>query len=152
MTSPESLTFMMGTFEATFPTDRSYSKLHQWIQPIEENRYRIGLTDYSVRLLKDVYFLDWLIDEGVDVQYKQEIGEVESAKAVSALYAPIGGQDIQFNQALMNDPSLINSSTYEKGWLFELTSTDPMLTAEEYLAILDENWKQAQRVIKGQIQ
>jgi glycine cleavage system H protein len=146
----DNLTFMMGKFEATFPTDRQYSDNHLWLQK-HEDVYRVGLTAYSVRLLQDVYFLDWTVDAGVEVRRKQEIGEVESSKALSSLYAPVEGFLLEFNEELLDDPSAINTDSYGSGWLYSMRTESPLLTAEEYLQELDKSWEHAQRTIKGQI-
>jgi len=147
----ESLIFMMGSYEARFPVDRMYSLNHMWLRN-QDGRYRVGFTAYSVRLLQDVYFLDWEVDAGASVTKKQTIGEIESSKAVSQLTSPVAGTDIQFNDALMDDPSLINADAYESGWLFSVASDDELLTPQQYLEHLDEIWEETQRVIKGQIQ
>ena len=79
----EELVFMMGKYEARVPTDCLYSKSHLWLRS-EGLRYHVGFTAYSVRLLQDVYFLDWSVEPGSQVYEKQEIGEVESSKAAPA--------------------------------------------------------------------
>ncbi|MCG6157238.1 glycine cleavage system protein H [Rubinisphaera margarita] len=142
--------FMMGTYEAKIRTDRQYSTNHMWLQA-DGDRFRAGFTAYAVRLLQDVYFLDWEIDDGSPVTKGQNIGEIESSKAVSHLTSPVDGTDIQFNEELLNDPSLINSDCYEAGWLFSLKTDAPLQSAEEYIAHLDSKWEETQRVIKGQI-
>lgn len=146
----ENLTFMMGKFEASFPTDRQYSDNHLWLQP-HDDVYRVGLTAYSVRLLQDVYFLDWTVDAGVQVRRKQEIGEVESSKALSSLYAPVDGSLIAFNDELLDDPSAINTDSYGSGWLYTLRTNSPLLTPEQYVKELESGWEKAQRTIKGQV-
>ena len=105
------LVFMMGEFAAEFPTDRLYAKNHMWAQRREDG-YRFGFTAYAVRLLQDVYFLDWTVDPVVQLEARQEIGSIESKKAESALYAPISGQLTTFNEELMDDPSAINVDKY----------------------------------------
>ncbi len=146
----DELIFMMGNFEAKFPTDRRYVENHLWFQKIGES-YRVGFTAYSVRLLQDVYFLDWTIDAGTEVKHKQEIGEVESSKALSTLYAPADGKVITFNEALLDDPTLINTDKYEAGWLFEFVTATPTLSPEDYLKVLEGGWEATQRMIKGQM-
>src|SRR5688500_20330696 len=76
---------MMGTHEAAIPQDRRYSRNHLWLMPIDEstNLVRVGLTAYSVRLLRDVYFLDWTTGPGFPIENRQEIGQIESSKARS---------------------------------------------------------------------
>lgn len=148
---PDDLVFMMGNFEARIPQDRVYSKSHLWFQQTADH-WRVGFTAYSVRLLQDVYFLDWFIDPFTNVQEKQKIGEIESSKALSDLYVPASGRILEFNGELLNDPSAINQTdNYDKGWLFEMESDAQWLTPTEYLQVLDDGWEQTQRIIKGQL-
>ena len=149
--SDAELIFMMGQYEARIPQDRRYADNHMWIRA-EGDRFQAGFTAYSVRLLQDVYFLDWEVDNGASARKGETIGEIESSKAVSSLTAPGACEDLQFNEALLDDPSLINSSPYDKGWLFSFQSPEEFLSPEEYVASLDKKWEETQRVIKGQIQ
>lgn len=147
----DSLTFMMGLFEAEFPTDRLYAKNHMWALPQGEG-FRFGFSAYAVRLLQDVYFLDWSIEAPAKLSPRQEIGSIESKKAESDLYAPISGQLIRFNEELLSDPSAINVDKYFNGWLFEMDgSSDGLLSPEAYVEHLDEVWVVTQRTIKGQL-
>ena len=143
------LVFMMGKFEARFPVDRAYFESHLWGQQAGD-LLRVGLTSYAVRLLQDVYFLDWQIDPDTPVRRKQAIGEIESSKAMSTLYAPADGRIVRFNEALLNDPSLINADNYEQGWLYEFVTISPLLSPEDYLKVLDAGWDQTQRMLKNQ--
>jgi glycine cleavage system H protein len=143
------LIFMMGQYEAPLPGDRLYAENHVWLQP-DGAKYRVGFTAYAVRLLQDVYFLDWSIDPDTTVRRKQEIGEIETSKAVSSLYSPADGHIIDFNPALMNDPSLINTDNYGTGWLYEMQTTAPLLDVHAYLAHLEANWDATQKTLKGQ--
>ncbi|MEM1304985.1 MAG: glycine cleavage system protein H, partial [Planctomycetota bacterium] len=88
---PDSLHFMMGEFRAEFPADRHYAKNHMWAQAAGGGAWRFGFTAYAVRLLQDVYFLDWEIGAGAVLAPKQEIGQIESQKAEASLYAPLEG-------------------------------------------------------------
>jgi glycine cleavage system H protein len=147
-----SLTFWMGKYEATFPTDRLYAKNHMWALPQDGGVIRFGFTAYAVRLLQDVYFLDWSIDAPTDLTVKQLLGSIESKKAESELYAPIGGRLTCFNRTLLKDPSGINVDPYGEGWLFEIEGPrDLLLSPEAYLAHLEDAWVVAQRTIKGQM-
>jgi glycine cleavage system H protein len=149
---PSELTFMMGEFRAVFPTDRQYASNHMWVQAIDPRTVRCGFTAYAVRLLQDVYFLDWVIDPDTPVKLRQMIGSIESKKAESDLFAPAAGVIRQFNQAVLEDPALINVEPYARGWLFELSTADPQwLSPTEYLAHLEQAWEVAQRTIKGQM-
>ena len=146
---PEHLVFMMGQFEARIPVDRQYFESHLWVLP-ENDNLRVGFTSYAVRLLQDVYFLDWQIDPDTAVRQKQAIGEIESSKAVSTLYAPADGQVVRFNENLLNDPSLINADHYDKGWLYEISTRRRLLTPEDYVKVLEAGWEQTQRMLKNQ--
>jgi glycine cleavage system H protein len=147
----EPLVFMMGKFAAEFPTDRLYAKNHMWGQK-QEDCIRFGFTAYAVRLLQDVYFLDWAVDADVLLKERQEIGSIESKKAESSLYAPIAGRLMRFNEELLSDPSAINLDKYGGGWLFEIEGTaEALMTAERYLEHLAGVWEIAQRTIKGQM-
>jgi glycine cleavage system H protein len=145
------LIFLMGQFEARFPTDRLYAGNHMWASEVDGG-YRFGFTAYAVRLLQDVYFLEWSIDSGTVLRERQEIGNIESKKAESALFAPIAGTLIAFNTELLKDPSAINVDKYGAGWLFEMSGDGgKLLTAADYLRHLDAVWEVTQRTIKGQL-
>ena len=143
---------MMGQYEARFPTDRLYARNHMWASPLAVRQFRCGFTAYAVRLLQDVYFLEWCVDEGVELAERQEIGSIESKKAESALYAPVAGRLREFNAALLKDPSGINVDKYGAGWLFEVESEGhTLLTPSQYVAHLESVWEVTQRTIKGQL-
>lgn len=145
------LTFMMGNFAAEFPTDRRYAKNHMWGQPVGDV-IRFGFTAYAVRLLQDVYFLDWSVDSGTLLGERQEIGSIESKKAESSLYAPVAGRLVRFNEELLSDPSGINLDKYAAGWLFEIESPgDTLLDPPGYIEHLAAVWEVTQRTIKGQM-
>ena len=142
---------MMGEFEALFPTDRQYAKNHMWgLQ--KDGVFRFGFAAYAVRLLQDVYFLDWTVDAGVDLVERQEIGAIESKKAESDLFAPMAGKLVRLNEELLSDPSGINVDKYGKGWLFEMDGPGAeLLTPEQYVEHLESVWEVTQRTIKGQL-
>jgi len=140
----------MGKFEAPIPGDRSYSENHLWLKP-DGDMWQVGFTAYSVRLLQDVYFLDWTVEPNTPVRKRQEIGEIESSKALSTLYAPFDGTLTQFNEELLDDPSGINIDNYDRGWLFRFQTDAELLTPDGYLEILDAGWDDTQRHLKGQL-
>ena len=147
----EPLVFMMGEFEAHFPTDRRYARNHMWAAP-RDDQFRFGFTAYAVRLLQDVYFLEWEVSQGDAIRERQEIGAIESKKAESSLYSPMAGRVRAINPDLLNDPSAINVDKYGRGWLFEMSGegTD-LMSAEAYLEHLEDVWEVTQRTIKGQL-
>jgi glycine cleavage system H protein len=145
------LVFLMGKFEAEFPTDRQYAKNHMWAEP-REGSWRFGFSAYAVRLLQDVYFLDWSVDAGSVLREKQEIGSIESKKAESSLYAPIAGRLVRLNEELLSDPSAINLDKYGAGWIFEIEGPgESLLTPQGYMEHLAAVWEVTQRTIKGQM-
>jgi glycine cleavage system H protein len=146
---PGDLTFLMGKFPAPLPGDLRYARNHMWCRP-REGRCRFGFTAYAVRLMQDVYFLDWVVSAGDAVALLQQIGHIETSKAVADLFAPIAGTVVTFNQDLLQDPSAINVDNYGAGWLFDMEG-DPAatMTADEYYQFLDANWEKTQRTLKG---
>ena len=149
--SAEDLVFMMGQYEARIPVDRLYCTHHLWLQEQEPGLYRVGFTSYSVRLLQDVYFLDWCIEAPCQLREKQEMGEIESSKALSTLYAPVAGELVRFNEKLFEDPTPVNIDCYTTGWLYEVRATAIMQTPAEYVSHLNEGWEKTQRMLKGQM-
>jgi glycine cleavage system H protein len=148
----DDLTFLMGKFPAPLPGDLRYApRNHMWCRATE-NRCRFGFTAYAVRLMQDVYFLDWQVSPGDPLEHLQQIGHIETSKAVSDLFAPISGKLHEFNQELLNDPTPINLDMYGAGWLFEIEGdSSPTLTVAEYHQFLTDNWEKTQRLIKGKM-
>ena len=145
------LVFLMGRYEAHFPTDRLYAKNHLWAQ-LRSSVYRCGFTAYAVRLLQDVYFLDWTVEPGTQLAKLQEIGAIESKKAESDLYAPLAGTLTAFNTVLLADPSAINVDKYGEGWLFEIAGDgQELLSPAAYLQHLTAVWELTQRTIQGKL-
>ena len=148
---PQSRTFLMGKHPAQLPGELRYCKNHMWCRPGADGVHQFGFSAYAVRLMQDVYFLEWRIDPGL-VTVKQEIGYIETQKATSGLYAPLAGRILRFNAALLEDPSTINVDNYGKGWLFEfggeLTDT---LEVDGYYAHLEAGWDATQRMLKAQV-
>jgi glycine cleavage system H protein len=141
----------MGKHPATLPGELLYCKNHMWCGPGRDGLHQFGFTAYAVRLMQDVYFLEWRVDPGI-VTVKQEIGYIETQKATSALYAPLAGRILRFNAALLEDPSTINVDNYGRGWLFEFAGelTDT-LDVDGYFAHLESGWEATQRMLKGQL-
>jgi glycine cleavage system H protein len=148
---PEPLTFLMGKFAAVLPVDLRYCRNHMWCRP-GEGVHRFGFTAYAIRLMQDVYFLDWCVNAGDAVAVKQQVGNIETSKAVSDLFAPIGGTITAINQDVLKDPSAINVDGYGRGWLFEMSGTiESTLDVQGYHDFLAANWDQTQRILKGQM-
>ncbi len=150
--------FMMGDFKAVFPNGLKYTTNHMWATPVATSidsatAWRFGLTSYAVRLLQDVYFLDWIVDAGSDITRRQHLGSIESKKAESDLYSPTAGQLVSYNPQALSDPSVINVDIYKDGWLVEIApaSDVDLMDVDAYLKHLDQAWVVAQRTIKGQV-
>ena len=127
----------MADFE--YPEQLRYTSEHEWVQPVGD-RVRIGITAYAQDALGDIVFVS-LPEEGVTVSAGSSVGEVESTKSVSDLYAPISGTVVARNEALDATPDLVNTDPYGEGWMFEVEPADPaavdgLLTSEQYRAQL----------------
>jgi glycine cleavage system H protein len=147
----ESLTFDMGKFAAVLPADLRYCRNHMWCRP-GDDAHRFGFSSYALRLMQDVYFLDWSVTPPIALALKQHIGNIETSKAVSDLFAPITGTMTAVNQDVLKDPSTINVDGYGRGWLFAMTGDlGGTLSVEEYHEFLSANWDQTQRILKGQM-
>jgi glycine cleavage system H protein len=143
------LTFLMGKFPAVLPGELRYCRNHMWCRP-GKDRLRFGFTAYAVRLMQDVYFLDWQVNAGDNLELKQQIGHIETSKALSDLFAPLAGTLVQFNEELLKDPSAINVETYGGGWLFEMTgAADDTMDVQEYYNFLEAGWEKTQNMLKG---
>src|SRR5262245_64643495 len=117
---PDDLTFMMGKYAARLPAALLYARNHMWGRPAD-GRLCFGFSAYAVRLMQDVFFLDWCVNAGDAVAVKQQVGNIETSKAVADLFAPTGGVIAAFNTDLLKDPSAINVDCYGPGWLFDMT-------------------------------
>ena len=147
----DDLTFMMGKYAARLPADLRYARNHMWCRTTAD-RHHFGFSAYAVRLMQDVYFLDWQVNPGDVVQQGQQIGHIETSKAVSDLFSPTGGTLVRFNADLLEDPSGINVDNYGDGWLFEMDCGPEMLIdVAAYHQHLADNWEKTQRLIKGKI-
>lgn len=124
------------------PEDLKYTAEHEWIkQPGEQpGSVRVGITDFAQDALGDIVFVQ-LPEVGAKVTGGEAVGELESTKSVSDLFAPVDGEVVAVNAALEATPELVNSDPYGEGWLFELepadeTAVDDLLDAAGYEATL----------------
>jgi glycine cleavage system H protein len=148
---PADLTFLMGKYEAVLPGELRYARNHMWCRALD-GRHRFGFTSYAVRLMQDVYFLDWQVSPGDPLEPSQQIGHIETSKAVSDLFTPMSGKIVAFNRELLDDPSAINVDTHGTGWLFEMEGDGAdLMTVTDYHQFLAANWEKTQRLIKGRI-
>lgn len=122
------------------PDDLLYTAEHEWVrQPgSHEGSVRIGITDYAQDALGDIVYVQ-LPETGTQIASGEAVGELESTKSVSEIYAPVAGEVVSRNEALDSTPELVNSDPYAEGWLFELVPTSPdeldgLLDAAAYAA------------------
>jgi glycine cleavage system H protein len=113
------------------PDDLRYSTDHEWART-EGDRLRVGITDYAQDALGDVVFVD-LPEQGSTVEAGGLLGEVESTKSVSEIYAPVAGEVVAVNGALADAPERLNADPYGEGWICEIVPAD----AAEVEALLD---------------
>ena len=118
------------------PDDLKYTAEHEWVRVDGSSTARIGITDYAQQALGDVVYVS-LPDVGASVQKGAAVGEIESTKSVSDLYAPLTGTVTARNDDLDAQPELINSDPYGAGWVFEIQladadETDTLLAASAY--------------------
>ena len=120
------------------PGDLQYTKSHEWVRT-EGDTATIGITDHAQDELGDVVFVE-LPDEGTTLDAGESFGTVESVKAVSDLYTPIGGEVVEVNSALNDAPEKINEDPYGEGWIVKLRTFGEaeLLSAEGYEKVLQE--------------
>jgi glycine cleavage system H protein len=131
--------FLLKIEDYEVPEGLYYSKDHEWLK-IENDICRIGVTDYAQKSLHEIVFVD-LPKCDTNVKSKEPLGTVESVKAVSDYFAPIGGKIIEVNEVLSNKPDLINTSPYDKGWIAvikpeNLEETKVLLDSTKYVELL----------------
>jgi len=105
------------------PEDLRYSSDHEWART-DAGRLRVGITDYAQDALGDVVFVD-LPTPGTTVEAGGLVGEVESTKSVSEIYAPVAGEVVAVNDALSEAPEQLNTDPYGEGWICEIAPIDP---------------------------
>ena len=123
------------------PEDNRYAKSHEYVH-VEGNTGTIGITDYAQKELGDVVFVE-LPQVGTELEAGDELGSIESVKAVSELFVPVSGEVIEVNEALADNPALVNTDPWGDGWmvrikLADVTEVDELMTAEEYDEYLEK--------------
>ena len=126
------------------PSDLKFLDSHEWVK-VDENTVIVGISDHAQNELGEVVFVE-LPAIGDEFVSGDEAAVVESVKAASEVYTPLSGEVIEVNEALEENPELVNTSPYEDGWFFKLKvsdenlgSIDSLMTAEEYSSMLDGN-------------
>jgi len=122
---------------SNIPADLKYTAEHEWVAAADaDGTVRLGITDFAQDALGDVVYVQ-MPEAGSSITANDVVGEVESTKSVSDIYAPVSGEVVAVNDALESDPALINSDPYGEGWLLEVKLSDPgaletLLSAPEY--------------------
>ena len=108
-----------------YPEDLKYTSEHEWVRTPgdAEGSVRVGITDYAQDALGDIVFAS-LPEVGAEVEAGTAVGELESTKSVSDIYAPVSGKVVARNETLDASPELVNSDPYGAGWLFEVVPSD----------------------------
>jgi len=120
---------------ANVPEDLHYSKDHEWVR-VDGDQAIIGITDYAQNSLGDVVYVE-LPKANDEFAANEAFGSVESVKAVSEVFTPIAGVVVKINEALADEPEVVNSDPYGNGWMIRLKMSNPgevdsLLTAAEY--------------------
>ena len=122
------------------PTNLKYSKDHEWIR-VEGDEAYVGITDFAQSQLGDIVFVD-VTSVGETLAAHEVFGTIEAVKTVSDAFLPVGGEVLEFNDALEADPALVNTDPYGEGWMVKIRMTDPaeldaLLSAEGYEALVN---------------
>lgn len=121
---------------SSIPSELKYVASHEWLQKGDDGIITVGITDHAQNALGDVVFVE-LPEVGTVVEADQEIAVVESVKAASDVYAPIGGEIVEINDELVDSPELANEDPYGKAWFFKIKPANPadydgLMSADEY--------------------
>ena len=121
------------------PANLKYSNDHEWVR-VEGNEAYIGITDFAQSQLGDIVFVD-VPTVGETLAQNEVFGSIEAVKTVSDAFLPVGGEVLEFNAALENDPALVNKDPYGEGWIIKIRMTDAaeldtLLSAEDYAKLI----------------
>jgi len=124
------------------PSDLRYRDSHEWVRLEDDGSVVVGISDHAQTALGDIVFVE-LPQPGLSYAQGDACAVVESVKAASDIYAPISGEIIEFNPALEDDPSLVNSDPYGDGWLFSMAPADAdeieqLMGKKEYIESIED--------------
>jgi len=130
---------MKELYELNLPDNLRYAEDHEWTR-LEGDKVKIGIDDYAQDQLGDIVFVE-LPEVGATFSKGEEFGTVESVKAVSELFMPIGGEILAINTALEETPEHVNNSPYDEGWMIEIKPSDvaemdALMDKEAYLSLI----------------
>ncbi|OOG24792.1 glycine cleavage system protein H [Thioalkalivibrio denitrificans] len=122
------------------PANLRYAKSHEWVRTESDGTVTVGITDHAQELLGDLVFVE-TPEVGAGLEPGGACAVVESVKAASDVYAPVGGEVVAVNEQLADSPELVNSDPYGEGWLFRLKPAGDLgglMDADAYQAMVDE--------------
>ncbi len=124
------------------PDDRRYSEEHEWALDNGDGTITMGITDHAQELLTDIVYVE-LPEIGKKVKQMDPVAVVESVKSVSDVYSPVSGEVIEVNEALEDQPELINEDAFGEGWIAKITMDEPaqldaLMEAATYTALIEE--------------
>lgn len=125
------------------PSELKYASSHEWARLEEDGTITVGISDHAQDALGDVVFVE-LPEVGITLAAGDEAGVVESVKAASDIYTPVGGEVLAVNDQLDDEPETVNADPYNDGWIFKLQPADTnelnaLLSAEDYQSKCDED-------------
>jgi glycine cleavage system H protein len=127
------------------PEDLRFTEAHEWVRAVSEDTVRVGITDYAQAQLGDVVMLQ-LPEVGQRTTAGEELGEIDSTKTMSEVYAPVDGEVVAVNEALTDRPELVNSEPYGDGWMVEIRldasvedTLAGLLDAQAYRALTEQS-------------
>ena len=121
---------------SNIPSGLKYVSSHEWLRLEDNSEITVGITDYAQELLGDIVFIE-LPNIGVKFSAGEAVGVIESVKAASDIYIPISAKIVSVNDDLLTNPNLINTSSYDQGWIFrikpdDINDYDNLLNAHQY--------------------
>ncbi len=121
------------------PANLKYSNDHEWVR-VEGNEAYVGITDFAQGQLGDIVFVD-VPTVGETLAQNEVFGSIEAVKTVSDAFLPVGGEILEFNEALEGDPALVNKDPYGEGWIIKMTvadsaELDTLLSADDYAKLI----------------
>ena len=137
--SQQNIFYKRARFKTNLPIDRLYSQAHYWLAEDSPGTFRVGFTKFATRMLGDFVELQFDVNNGDSMEVGQPIGSIEGFKAVSQIYSVAPGRFAGVNQQLQADPTLLESQSYDTGWLYKITDSSPhdLLDVHGYIGLLD---------------
>ena len=126
---------------SNLPKNLKYAASHEWAQLENDNKVRVGITDFAQQQLGDLVFVE-LPEPGRKVKAQEQCAVVESVKTASDIFSPVGGEIVEINGELTDEPEMVNSDPYQS-WLFcikadDLSGLDRLMDADQYRSLIEE--------------